>query len=353
MTVGGTHGPIGVGLIGYGLAGSVLHGPLIHAEEGLHLRAVACGRPERVQRDFPAVRVVATPAELLEDPRVELVVVAAPNAAHYQLAALALRAGRHVVVEKPMVPRSSEADKLIRLAQRQGRLLSVFHQRRWDGDFLTVQRCLKTGLLGRVSTYIARYDRYRPQLGGGWREQDLAGSGVLYDLGTHLVDQALCLFGRPATVLANIGTQRAGAVTDDWFHLLLGYGKLRVILQAGSLVRTPGPRFEVHGDQGSLVKYGLDPQAEMLEDGGRPGDPGWGKEAEDRHATLTTDVGGLQVTGRLATIPGAWQTFYRQLAGAIHGQGPVPVTPQTARDTVWVLEGALRSSQKGRLVRLR
>jgi scyllo-inositol 2-dehydrogenase (NADP+) len=353
MAVGGTRAPIGAGLIGYGLAGSILHGPLIDAEERLQLLGVACGRPERVHRDFPAVRVVATPAELLEDPAVELVVVAAPTAAHFQLASLALEAGRHVVVEKPLVPRVLEADELIRLAERHGRLLSVFHQRRWDGDFLTVQRCLQAGLLGQVSTYIARWDRFRPRPEEGWRERPLPGSGVLYDLGAHLVDQALCLFGLPETVLADIGMQRAGAVTDDWFHLLLGYGKLRVILQAGSLVRAPGPRFELHGDQGSLIKHGLDPQAKMLEDGLRPGDPGWGLEPEDRHATLTTELGGLQVTGRLATIPGAWPAFYRQMACAIHGQGPVPVTPQTARDTVWVLESAVRSSRQGRVVRLR
>jgi scyllo-inositol 2-dehydrogenase (NADP+) len=284
---------------------------------------------------------------------VELVVVAAPTAAHYQLASLALEAGRHVVVEKPLVPRALEADELIRLAERHGRLLSVFHQRRWDGDFLTVRRCLGAELLGQVSTDIARWDRFHPRPEGGWREQPLPGSGVLYDLGAHLVDQALCLFGLPETVLADIGAQRAGAVTDDWFHLVLGYGELRVILQAGSLVRAPGPRFELHGDQGSLAKHCLDPQAKMLEDGLRPGDRGWGLEPEDRHATLTTEVGGLQLIGRLATLPGAWPTYYRQMACAIHGQGPVPVTPQTARDTVWVLECALRSSRQGRVVRLR
>jgi scyllo-inositol 2-dehydrogenase (NADP+) len=353
MAVDGTRAPIGVGLIGYGLAGSVLHGPLIDAEERLQLQAVACGRPERVHHDFPAARVVATPAELLEDPAVELVVVAAPNAAHYQLASMALEAGRHVVVEKPMVPRSAEAEELIRLAERHGRLLSVFHQRRWDGDFLTVQRCLRAGLLGQVSTYIARWDRFRPRPEGGWRERPLPGSGVLYDLGAHLVDQALCLFGLPETVLADIGTQRRGVVTDDWFQLLLGYGDLRVILQAGSLVRVPGPRFELHGEKGSLVKYGLDPQAKMLEDGLRPGDRGWGLEPEDCHATLTTEVGGLEVSGRLATLPGGWPAFYRQMACAIRGESPVPVDPRTARATVWVLESALRSSQQGRVVRLR
>jgi scyllo-inositol 2-dehydrogenase (NADP+) len=353
MTGAGTRRPIGVGLIGYGLAGSVLHGPLIDAEERLRLEVVASGRPERVHRDFPAVRVVSTPAELLEDPAVDLVVVAAPNEAHFQLASLALRAGRHVVVEKPLAPRSSEADQLIRLAERQDRLLSAFHQRRWDGDFLTVQRCLQAGLLGRVSSYRARWDRFRPRPEGGWRDQDLPGSGVLHDLGAHLVDQALCLFGPPATVLADVGAQRPGAVTDDWFHLVLGYDELRVVLQAGSLVRAPGPRFEVDGDRGSLVKYGLDPQAKMLEDGLRPGDPGWGLEPEDRHATVTTELGGLQLTGRLATVPGAWPAFYRQMAEAILGEGQVPVAPRSARDVVWVLECASRSSRQGQVVWLR
>jgi scyllo-inositol 2-dehydrogenase (NADP+) len=348
--VAGDRAPIGVGLVGYGLAGSALHAPLVGAEERLRLRTVASSRPERVRRDLPAVRVVATPAELLDDPGVELVVVAAPTAAHHRLAAMALRAGRHVVVEKPLTPSASEADDLIRLAEEQGRLLSVFHQRRWDGDFLTVERCIRAGLLGRVSTYVARYDRFRPHLEGGWRERDLPGSGVLYDLGAHLVDQALHLFGLPATVLAEVCAQRPGAVSDDYFHLLLGYGELRVILHAGSLVRAPGPHFEVHGDRGSLVKHGLDPQAAALEAGARPGDPGWGREPEDRYATLTTELGGLQLGGRLATVPGSYEVFYERMALAIMGDGPVPVRPQAARDAVWVLECALRSSREGRVV---
>jgi scyllo-inositol 2-dehydrogenase (NADP+) len=353
MAVAGDRAPIGVGLVGYGLAGSALHAPLVGAEERLRLLTVASSRPERVRRDLPAVRVVATPAELLDDPGVELVVVAAPTAAHHRLAAMALRAGRHVVVEKPLAPRSSEAVELIRLAERQGRLLSVFHQRRWDGDFLTVERCVRAGLLGRVSTYIARYDRFRPHPGGGWRERDLPGSGVLYDLGAHLVDQALHLFGLPATVLAEVLAQRPGGVTDDYFHLVLGYGELRVILHTGSLVRAPGPRFEIHGDKGSLVKYGLDPQAAALEAGGRPGDPGWGREPEDRHATLTTELGGLQLNGRLATVPGSYEVFYQQMARAILGEGEVPVTAEAARNTVWILECAVRSSREGRVVAAR
>jgi scyllo-inositol 2-dehydrogenase (NADP+) len=346
-------GTIGVGLVGFGLAGSVLHAPLIDAEERLRLQVVASRYPEKVHRRFPAVRVVATPAQLLEDPGVELVVVAAPNAVHYELASLALRAGRHVVVDKPFVNRSSEADELIQLAERQGRLLSVFHNRRWDNDFLTVERCIRAGLLGRVLTYIARYDRFRPHLKGGWREEGLVGSGVLYDLGAHLIDQALCLFGLPATVMADVRAQRPGAVVDDYVHVVLGYDELRVILHAGSLVRAGGPRFEVHGDKGSFVKYGLDPQEEALRSGRRPGDPGWGGDREDWCGTLTIDAGGLGLTGRLATVPGSYESFYEGMARAILGEGRVPVLAEEARNTIWMIECALKSSRDGRVLAVR
>ena len=345
--------PVGVGLIGYGVAGSVFHAPLVQAEPGLRLVAVASGRPERVRRDHPQVRVVGTPAELLDDPAVELVVVAAPNTLHFELTGLALRAGRHVVVDKPFVNQVAEADELIRLATTTGRLLSVFHNRRWDADYRTVRRCIQAGLLGRVSTYIARYDRFRPQFRGGWREQDRPGSGVLFDLGAHLVDQALQLFGLPETVLADVRGQRPDAATDDYAHLVLGYGALRAILHAGSLVRLPGPRFEVHGDKGSFVKHGLDPQEEALRLGRRPGEPGWGVEAEARHGTLATDAGGLLVTGTLASEPGAYETFYRQMARAVRGEAGVPVRPEEARDTIRVLEAALAASRDGRVVTLR
>lgn len=344
---------IGVGLIGYGVSGSVLHAPLIDAEERLRLLAVVSRRPETVHRDLPALPVVSTPAALLEDPAVELVVVAAPNAVHYALVDEALRAGKHVVVDKPFVTRSSEADELIRLAEGQGLLLGVFHSRRWDNDFLTVERCVRAGLLGRVCTYIARYDRFRPYPEGGWREEVQPGSGVLYDLGAHLIDQALHLFGLPLTVMADVRAQRPDAVVDDYMHLVLGYEELRVILHAGSLVRAPGPRFEVHGDTGSFVKHGLDPQVEALLSGRRPGDPGWGIEREDRHGTLTTEAGGRELSGRLATIPGAYESFYREMARAILGECPVPVPAAEARNTIWIIECALRSSRERRVAALR
>jgi scyllo-inositol 2-dehydrogenase (NADP+) len=345
-------GAIGVGLIGYGLGGSAFHAPLVQAEPGLRLHAVATSRAERVRHDHPGVRVVASPAELLADPAVQLVVVAAPNAVHHELAAAALRAGRHVVVDKPFTLATAEADDLIALAEAGGRKLSVFHNRRWDGDFLTVRRCLEAGVLGEVSSLVSRYDRFRPAPKGGWKEQDVPGSGVLWDLGPHLIDQALVLFGRPETVSADLAVQRPGVEAVDWVHLVLGYGRLRVLLQASMEVRDPGPRFEVHGDRGSFVKWGLDLQEAAMRDGARPGDPGWGSEPPERHGTLTTEVAGLELRGRLATAPGAYQAFYAAMAAAIAGQGPVPVPASEARDTVLVIEHALASAREGRVVEL-
>jgi scyllo-inositol 2-dehydrogenase (NADP+) len=345
-------GAIGVGLIGYGLGGSVFHAPLIQAEPRLRLHAVVTSRGGQVRRDHPGARVVASAEQLLEDPAVELVVVAAPNAVHHRLAAAALAAGRHVVVDKPFVLTTAEADELIALAARAERLLSVFHNRRWDGDFLTVRRCIDAGLVGEVSSFVSRYDRFRPVPKGSWKEEAVPGSGILYDLGPHLIDQALQLFGLPETVSADLGVQRRGVEAVDWAHLVLGYGRLRVLLQAGMQVRDPGPRFEVHGDRGSFVTRGLDLQEQALRAGGRPGDPGWGTEPPDRHGTLTTELAGLELHGRLASVPGAYQAYYAGVAAAIDGQGPPPVTAAEARDTILVIERALAGSRDGRVVRV-
>ena len=269
----------GVGLIGYGLGGSAFHAPLIAAEPRLRLEAVVTSRAGQVERDHPGVRVAGSAEELLDDPAVELVVITAPNAVHHSLAAAALRAGRHVVVDKPFALSTAEADDLIALAEATDRRLSVFHNRRWDGDFLTVRRVLEAGELGEVATFVSRYDRFRPVPKGGWKEAAVPGSGILWDLGPHLIDQALVLFGPPRTVWADLGVQRPEVEAVDYVHLVLGYGRLRVILHAGMLVRDPGPRFEAHGDRGSLVTWGLDPP--------------------EVRATLTGEVAGLELQGRL------------------------------------------------------
>jgi scyllo-inositol 2-dehydrogenase (NADP+) len=235
-------------------------------------------------------------------------------------------------VDKPFTLATADADDLIALAERQDRLLSVFQSRRWDGDFLTVRRCLEAGLLGRVSSFDSRYDRFRPAPKGGWKEEDVPGSGLLWDLGPHLIDQALQLFGLPETVWADLQVQRPGVEAVDWVDLVLGYGRLRVLLRAAMEVRDPGPRFEVHGDRGSLLTWGLD----------RP----------EVDATLTTEVAGLELRGRLAGLPGDHGAYYAAMAAAVAGQGPVPVTAAEARDVIMVIEHALESGRQGRVVRV-
>ena len=320
----------GVGLIGYGLGGSAFHAPLIAAEPRLRLEAVVTSRAGQVERDHPGTRVAGSAEELLADPAVELVVVAAPNAVHHELAAAALRAGRHVVVDKPFTLSAADADELIALAEATDRRLSVFHNRRWDGDFLTVRRGVEAGVLGEVASFVSRYDRFRPVPKGSWKEEAVAGSGLLWDLGPHLIDQAMVLFGPPRTVWADLGVQRPGVEAVDYVHLVLGYGRLRAVLHAAMLVRDPGPRFEVHGDRGSLVTWGLD-QPEV-------------------RATLTGEVAGLEQQGRLEGVPTAYGSFYAAMAAAVAGEGPVPVAPQDARATVAVIEHALTSAREGRVV---
>jgi scyllo-inositol 2-dehydrogenase (NADP+) len=341
---------VGVGLVGYGMAGSSLHAPLITAEPRLRLRAAVTSNPDRVHRDLPDLPVVPTLAALLDDPAVELVVVATPNAAHHDLARTALLAGRHVVVDKPFTVTSAEADDLIALAGERGLALCVFHQRRWDADQLTIRRCVEEGLVGRVSTFVARFDRFKPGPNTRWTEEDRPGAGVLYDLGAHLIDQALGLFGTPETVWADLGAQRPGGGAVDYVHVVLRYGPLRAILHAGSLVRAPGPRFEVHGDRGSFVKDGMDGQIAAILAGARPGDPGFGAEPPERYGSLTTELAGLTSTGRLASVPGSYATFYREMAAAVRGEGPVPVPAEQARDVVRVIECAMASSRDGRVV---
>ena len=320
----------GVGLIGYGLGGSAFHAPLIAAEPRLRLEAVVTSRAGQVERDHPGTRVAGSAEELLADPAVELVVVAAPNAVHYELAAAALRTGRHVVVDKPFTLSAADADELIALAEATDRRLSVFHNRRWDGDFLTVRRGVEAGVLGEVASFVSRYDRFRPVPKGSWKEEAVAGSGLLWDLGPHLIDQAMVLFGPPRTVWADLGVQRPGVEAVDYVHLVLGYGRLRAVLHAAMLVRDPGPRFEAHGDRGSLVTWGLD-QPEV-------------------RATLTGEVAGLEQQGRLEGVPTAYGSFYAAMAAAVAGEGPVPVVPTDARATVAVIEHALTSAREGRVV---
>jgi scyllo-inositol 2-dehydrogenase (NADP+) len=335
-----------VGLIGYGHAGSTFHAPLILSEPRLELSAVATSRESLVARELPGVGCVPSPAELLADGGLDLIVVASPNETHLALALAALGAGKHVVVDKPLANSSREAAELIVAAARAGRTLSVFQNRRWDGDFLTVKRLIAAGTLGRVEYYEARFDRYRPQIKAGWREEEKAGSGLLHDLGAHLIDQALNLFGSPESVTADIEIQRPGARVDDYFRVTLQYGPMRAVLGASMLAPEPGPKFLVRGDGGTFEKYGLDPQEEALKAGRRPRGSGWGRDLPNNYGTLTS----AESARRVETLPGAYQDYYAGLAACLLDGAPVPVAAEDARRSLAVLEAARVSAAERRTV---
>lgn len=338
-----------VGLIGYGLAGAVFHAPLIRSVPGLRLAAIATRREAQVMTDLSGVAVHPTPEVLIAEPGIDLVVIASPNETHFPLARAALEAGKHVVVDKPFTNTSAEADELIALAARKGRLLSVFQNRRWDADFLTVRRCIEQGLLGEVASYEAHFDRFRPAIKPGWREQASPGSGILYDLGAHLIDQALVLFGSPRAVTADVLAQRPGARTVDHFHLTLDHGRRRVIVRSSTLVREPGPRFAVHGDGGSFLKYGIDGQEDALKAGKRPGMPAWGREDPRWFGTLVTADGERRT---IESLPGCYEAYYEGIAAAILDGAPPPVRAEESRDVIRIIEAAMRSSSERRTIPL-
>lgn len=313
-----------VGLIGFGLAGASFHAPLIATVEGMELAAIATSRPTD---RFPAATRHDDPQALIDDDSLDLVVIATPNDSHAPLAQAALAAGRHVVVDKPLATDDTDAVALAQLARGAGRLLSVFHNRRWDSDFLTVSRLLREDALGEVMLAEFRWDRFRPAIKPGWREEGGPGSGLLNDLGPHMIDQAIHLFGMPDAVAGDVTAQRAQAGVDDYFEVVLRYGVRRVTIGSASLVAAPRPRFALHGTKGSFVKYGIDQQEAVLRAGGMPTDSGYGIEPDAQWGVLTDGEG----TSRpVRSEAGDWRGFYRAMRDAVRGAGEVPVDPADA-----------------------
>jgi predicted dehydrogenase len=332
--------PLCVALVGYGFAGRVFHAPLITNVEGLTLSTIVSSNAAKVHADFPSVAVVAQAATAFADPSIDLVVIATPNDTHFLLARAALAAGKHVVVDKPFTLTGSEARVLAGEAQRAGRVLSVYHNRRWDSDFLTLRRLIDEGELGDVVHFESHFDRWRPDVGQRWREQPGAGSGIWFDLGPHLVDQALCLFGAPRAVFADLAVQREGGRTTDYFHVLLRYDERRVILHGGLLVAAKGPRFIVHGTRGSFVKDGMDSQEDALRAGLSPRSENFGTDPRDGILTL-----GNQTSRPVASLRGAYIRYYELLRDAIEASAPPPVTAAEAIAVMDILELAEESNR--------
>ncbi|HEX7317119.1 MAG TPA: Gfo/Idh/MocA family oxidoreductase [Pyrinomonadaceae bacterium] len=346
---------IEVGLIGFGLGGAVFHAPLITATSGLRLKMVVTSDPARarqVEERYPDVIVLENAGRLWErSEELDLVVVASPNRTHLPLALAALRAGLHVVVDKPMATTAEGGRRLIEEAQGRGLMLTPFHNRRWDGDFKTVRGLLARGELGRVLRFESRFERWRPEQKPGWRqsgEPDDAG-GLLYDLGSHLIDQALVLFGPVRRVYAELDPFYEGAETDnDSFVSLTHEGGVRAHLWMSTAAAQHGPRFRVLGSEAAYAKFGLDVQEEALAQGGRPGVAGWGEEDESRWGLL----GAGDELRPLRTEPGSYQRFYEGVVAAIREDAPSPVEPSDAIAVLEVIEAARLSYAEGQTVSL-
>ncbi|GGD07554.1 oxidoreductase [Pontibacillus salipaludis] len=334
--------PIKTGLIGYGLSGQVFHAPFLQSMPEFELTTVSTSKKEKAEQDLGQIHITPTPDALIQDNDIELIIITAPNEYHFPLAKAALESGKHVVIEKPFVVHSHEGKELLQIAEANNRLLSPFHNRRWDNDFLTVKKLIEGNALGDVTSYEAHFDRYRPHVRDRWREKDVPGAGILYDLGAHLIDQALHLFGSPAQVQGIARAQREGAEVDDYFHLLLDYNALQVILHSSSLVRATGPKFQVHGTKGSFIKYGTDPQENQLREGMLPNQFGWGVDSEENYGILTNDEHPDGI--RVPTEKGSYESYYKQLAAAIRNEKQLPVTGQEGLNVIQIIEDILHSS---------
>ena len=337
---------IRVALIGYGRAGRTFHTPLIQSTPGFDLAVVVSSRPAAVHADLPQATVIAAAADVWTDTSVDLVVIATPTATHDEFAAAALDAGKHVVVDKPLAASLDAARRLGALALRNGRVLTTFHNRRWDGDFIALAAIVRSGALGDVTHVESHFDRYRPVVRDRWRERPGPGSGVWNDLGPHLADQALRLFGLPESISGSLAAHRTGAQTDDWAHVVLGYPGRNVILHA-SMVAAAGPRFVVHGSRGSWIKVGIDPQEFMLS-AAMGTDLGGGPPVES--ATLVDGTTRVEVSTPIPS--GDYRQFYTALSDAIRGDGCNPVALAEAIATTAVVETAARSAAEGRVLPL-
>ena len=351
--------PLRVGVVGYGLAGRVFHAPFVSAVPGLLLAAIVSSRTEQIHEAWPGVAVLSSVEEAFESPELDLLVIASPNHTHVAFTRRALESGKHVVVDKPVASSSAEVAGLAELASRKGLIFAPFHNRRWDGDFLTVRRLLQGGTLGRLVSFESHFDRFRPQVREAtWKERADDSNGLLMDLGPHLVDQALALFGPPESLVASVRRDREGSEIDDGFDLWLQYPSFHVLLRSTLIAAEPSPRFLVHGTRGSYRKLGVDPQEPVLVAGAKVPRLGeetlWLREEPASWGELAVAHDASQPDAldrtRLETMPGDYRGFYSNVRDVIRGDAALQVTPEDARRTLLLLELARESSQKGKQI---
>jgi predicted dehydrogenase len=339
---------IKVGLVGYGKAGEFFHAPIITTIPGFKLTKVVERHSQRSKEKYPWITVVKNFDEILRDDQIELVVIATPNWLHFEMAHKALNAGKHVIVDKPFTVTTKEAEGLIETAKKLDRILTVYHNRRWDGGFLTINKILNEGWIGNVNRFEVRFERNRPEVKQElWRETGRQGSGVLYDIGSHLLDQAFQLFGKPKTIKADIRLERKGTKADDFFEIILKHHNgVTSYLKAGMLVKEKNPHYFLQGDLGTYTKFERDPQEDMVKRGKTPLDRDWGMEPASRWGFLDSKAPGLKYFGKVETIKGSYESFYNNVYGAIREGKELAVKPEDAKDVIHAIELAVQSNRE-------
>ncbi len=348
---------IRTGIIGYGLSGRVFHAPFVDIVDGYELTSISTSREASIRlvnERYPETTVVADGNGIIDNEDIDLVIVTSPNTDHFRWAKKALEAGKHVVVEKPFTVTVDEADQLIGLAKNKGKILTVYHNRRFTSDTKTVKNLLDSNMLGDITAYETHFDRYRPEPrpGGAWREEAQPGSGIFYDLGSHLIDQALWFFGMPLSVTADIKVQREWAKADDYFDVRLVYPNFTATLKAGMLTKVPGPTYMLHGMNGSFVKYGLDVQESMLDAGFIPYGRDWGSEPEDIWGEIDVNYKGVKIKGKLESEQGDYRDYFINLRDTINGDAELAVKPEEARNVMKIIELAFESSRLGKTIEI-
>ena len=347
--------PVRVGLIGFGAAGQIYHAPILTCVNGLDLIQIRASKPEQIALAhfrYPGAEIVMDNDAVIKNENIDLVVVATPNDSHCSLAKAALLNGKHVVVEKPFTINSLEADELIRLAKQQKKILTVNQNRRFEGDYATIKKIINSGMLGELAEFESHYDRFRNYLRpNAWREENIPGAGIFYDLGAHLIDQVLDLFGLPVSLTADLRLQRKGAKAIDNFELVMNYNNLKVTLKGGMLVKEPLPRFIILGERGSFVKYGTDVQEDALKAGGIPNKTAnWGMEPESSWGKINTEYKGMHLISKVETERGNYVDFYQNVYDTIIGQSSLLVKPEESRDTIRIIELAMQSNTEKRTI---
>lgn len=340
-----------VGIASFGMSGKIFHAPLLAHHKNFRIKRIIERTRSEAQKLYPDVIVSGSFEDLLQDNEIELIVVNTPDQTHFEYAKKSLEAGKHVIVEKPFTQTVEQGKELIELAKQSRKMLSIFHNRRLDGDFLTVQKIVKEEILGRLVDFESHFDRYKTAIHlDSWKEQSGAGTGTLFNLGAHMIDQALVLFGIPTAVTGHLKIMRTDSEVDDWYDIRLHYPNVNVNLKASLLVREPGPRYILHGTLGSFLKWGLDPQEEALKEGKNPNDPNWGKESKEWWGLLNIEKDNRQFREKYETLPGNYNMFYDNIFNSIVRGTELVVKPEEALDVIRIIDAVKKSSAQQKTI---